>query len=470
MVGINTSYTSRATSTASISRSQSRATGSTNGTNQTNKFQTTKKPQIDSFSPSKGTSSTPTKNTQTSTKSNNIFTGSAPRTSSKPTLSNSSNISSSAPRTGSFGSLTTSTRTASNNTRVSSSSARPTASTTSTRTASNNTRVSSSSTRPTASTTSTRTASNNTRVSSSSARPTASTTSTRTTTQTTTKNQTTINYNDLAKNFTTQADKEKFTDIIKNLPQEVQEDIAKEINNMRPANADEYGTFNPVNNNLAVTLDDHAKFIIAHEVGHSVDTISTNVNGVTVNQSSLSKLISEDKDFAATYEQELKDFLAAYKDEFGTDHPWVKSYPTEHYPTEAFATYYRHETLGYEKTTASGKDWADLMISKMPETTKAIANLIDQNRQLSDDERQAQTEKYYDNGQIKSSVTSNNGIVYADGYNEDGSKAYQIQIYPDGTEQYIIDNYDANGNKLEPTYYTVKPQDKEQHGGGGRRR
>ena len=424
MVGINTSYTSRATSTASISRSQSRATGSTNGTNQTNKFQTTKKPQIDSFSPSKGTSSTPTKNTQTSTKSNNIFTGSAPRTSSKPTLSNSSNISSSAPRTGSFGSLTTSTRTASNNTRVSSSSTRPT----------------------------------------------ASTTSTRTTTQTTTKNQTTINYNDLAKNFTTQADKEKFTDIIKNLPQEVQEDIAKEINNMRPANADEYGTFNPVNNNLAVTLDDHAKFIIAHEVGHSVDTISTNVNGVTVNQSSLSKLISEDKDFAATYEQELKDFLAAYKDEFGTDHPWVKSYPTEHYPTEAFATYYRHETLGYEKTTASGKDWADLMISKMPETTKAIANLIDQNRQLSDDERQAQTEKYYDNGQIKSSVTSNNGIVYADGYNEDGSKAYQIQIYPDGTEQYIIDNYDANGNKLEPTYYTVKPQDKEQHGGGGRRR
>ena len=543
MVGINTSYTSRATSTASVNRSQPRTTGSTSSSNNTNKPQTTKKPQIDSFSPSRGTSnaaakSTPAKSTPTTTKPNNIFSGSAPRTSSKPTQSSGS----STPRTGSFGSLTTSTRTSgvsggAKPTRAASSSgttstrantvsggAKPTRASSSSGTTSTRANTVSGGAKPTralssSGTTSTRAntvsgGAKPTRVSSSSgttstrantvsggAKPTrasssSGTTSTRAntvsggarpsnassargttstaaktaggTTQTTTKP--TIDYNKLAKNFTTQADKDKFTDIIKNLPQEVQADIAKEINNMRPANADEYGTFNPINNNLAVTLDDHAKFIIAHEVGHSVDTVSTNVNGITVNQSSLAKLISEDKNFAATYQKELEDFLAAYKDEFGTDHPWVTSYPTEHYPTEAFATYYRHETLGYEKTTASGKDWADLMISKMPETTKAIANLIEKNRNLSDDERQAKTEKYYDNGQIKSSVTTNNGIVYADGYNEDGSKAYQIQIYPDGTEQYIIDNYDANGNKLEPTYYTVKPQDKEQHGGGGRRR
>ena len=78
MVGINTSYTSRATSTASVNRSQPRTTGSTSSSNNTNKPQTTKKPQIDSFSPSRGTSnaaakSTPAKSTPTTTKPNNIY-------------------------------------------------------------------------------------------------------------------------------------------------------------------------------------------------------------------------------------------------------------------------------------------------------------------------------------------------------------------------------------------------------------
>lgn len=253
--------------------------------------------------------------------------------------------------------------------------------------------------------------------------------------------KTEINFAQMAKNFPDEKDKTKLAEILKDLPSEVLVDLSKEINEIVPAKEGEYGLYDNSTNNLSLTLDDHAKYIITHELGHGVDNVKNNVNGLDVNQSSISKAILEDKNFDKTYHEELQKFFDAYKDEKGKNHVWSE-YKREVGAGEIAATYYVLKTLGESDT-----DFAEIMAKNMPETMKKLDEIFETNRNLSDEDRQTSTAKYYDSGQLKSSTWTYNGVAYEDGYNENGTKAYQKQYRSDGTVTIISDYYDEFGNK-----------------------
>ena len=277
-------------------------------------------------------------------------------------------------------------------------------------------------------------------------------------------NITKINFEEITKNFSNPEDKEKLKEILKELPAEILVDLVNEIDEIVPAKEDEYGWYNCSTNNLALTLDDHAKFIIAHELGHGIDTTKGSVNGVSVNESSLSRYFRDNPEAKAKFDEEVNNFLDAYEEKYGKEHPWKTSYEEESYPTEFVATFYRYNKLGFEDTV-NGSDWAELMIETMPETAEFVQNLINENRGKSDSVRNTDMETYYDNGQVKTSKWTSDGVAYIDGWNEDGTKAYREQHFDDGTIVIIRDIYDENGNHTTKTEI-IKP-DEQQHGSTG---
>ncbi len=277
-------------------------------------------------------------------------------------------------------------------------------------------------------------------------------------------NITQINFEEITKNFSNPEDKEKLKEILKELPAELLVDLAKEIEEIVPAKEDEYGWYNCSTNNLALTLDDHAKFIIAHELGHGIDTTKGSVNGVSVNESSLSRYLRDNPEAKAKFDEEVNNFLDAYEEKYGKEHPWKTSYEEESYPTEFVATFYRYNKLGFEDTE-NGSDWAELMIKTMPETAEFVQNLINENREKSDSVRKTDMETYYDNGQVKTSKWTSDGVAYVDGWNEDGTKSYQEQHFEDGTIVIFKFIYDENGNHTTKKE-TIKP-DEQQHGSTG---
>ena len=281
-------------------------------------------------------------------------------------------------------------------------------------------------------------------------------------------NVTQINFDEMSKNFPNAKDKEKLKDILNDLPSEILVDLSKEIDEIIPAKEGEYGWFNPANNNLALTLDDHAKFIIAHELGHAVDHTRDVVNGVATNNSSLSQLIQNDSNVKDSFNKEVNKFFEEYEKKYGQEHPWKTTYAEESYPTEFVATFYRQAKLGFEETAPDKSDWAELMLKTMPETAKTVEGLIEENKQKSPSARKTDTETYYDNGQVKTTSSANNGVAYVDAWNEDGTKAYQEQYYEDGTITTFRDVYDADGNKT--TIVETRKPEEYSHGGGGRRR
>ena len=281
-----------------------------------------------------------------------------------------------------------------------------------------------------------------------------------------------INFEEISKNFPKSEDKEKLKEVLKELPAELLVDLTKEIEEIVPAKEGEYGVFDSSTNVLTLTLDDNAKYILTHELGHGVETASKDVNGVNINVSSLSDLVNTDKEFSEKYHEELNDFFEAYKEKTGKDHCWAE-YETEVSPAEIAATYFVLKSLGESDT-----DFAEIMAENMPETMKKLDEIFAECRQKSDSERKTETATYYDNGQKKTSsgMSSDGRFSYIDGWNEDGTKAYQEQHFDDGTIVIISDIYDENGNHTTKTEI-IKPD--EQHGnniwhvmggGGGRRR
>ena len=281
-----------------------------------------------------------------------------------------------------------------------------------------------------------------------------------------------INFEEISKNFPKSEDKEKLKEVLKELPAELLVDLTKEIEEIIPAKEGEYGVFNSSTNVLTLTLDDNAKYILVHELGHGVETINKDINGVNVNISSLENLVNTDEKFSETYHKELNDFFEAYKEATGKEHSWAK-YETEVGPSEIAATYFVLKSLGESDT-----DFAEIMAENMPETMKKLDEIFAECRQKSDSERKTETATYYDNGQKKTSsgMSSDGSFSYIDGWNEDGTKAYQEQHFDDGTIVIIRDIYDENGNHTTKTEI-IKPD--EQHGnniwhvmggGGGRRR
>ena len=247
---------------------------------------------------------------------------------------------------------------------------------------------------------------------------------------------------DFTKNFENEEDKKTLKKIIKNLPREAAKDLYNEISEILPPQKGQYGTYEAATNNIVVTLDDHAKYILVHELGHGVDTIAFNINGIEVNQSSLGNEIKGNKEFAQIYHKELKQFFDEYKKEKGHAHVWTK-YKQEVNPSEIFATYYVVKIFGKSDT-----DFAEIMIKNMPETIKKIDELIKENRKLPENQRKGFDKEFYPNGQLKSVESTNKGVAYINGYHEDGRKAYQYQYFSDGREHRYIDEYDENGNKI----------------------
>lgn len=278
-------------------------------------------------------------------------------------------------------------------------------------------------------------------------------------------NITKINFEEITKNFPNQEDKEKLKEILKELPAEILVDLVKEIDEIVPAGEGEYGVFASSTNVLTLTLDDHAKYILVHELGHGVETINKDINGVNVNTSSLENLVDTDEKFSEIYHKELNDFFEAYKEATGNEHPWAE-YETEVGPTEIAATYFVLKSLGESDT-----DFAEIMAEKMPETMKKLDEIFAECRKKSDSVRKTDTETYYDNGQIKtqSGISSDGSFSFVDGWNEDGTKAYQEQYYEDGTVIIYRDIYDMDGNYLKTEKEVIEPE-KNQHGGGGGRR
>lgn len=247
---------------------------------------------------------------------------------------------------------------------------------------------------------------------------------------------------DFTKNFENEEDKKTLKKIIKNLPREASKDLYNEINEINPPQKGQYGTYEAATNNIVVTLDDHAKYILVHELGHGVDTIAFNINGIELNQSSLGNEIKGNKEFAQIYHKELKQFFNEYKKEKGRNHVWTK-YKQEVNPSEIFATYYVVKIFGNSDT-----DFAEIMVKNMPETIKKIDELIKENRKLPENQRKGFDKEFYPNGQLKSVESTNKGVAYINGYHEDGRKAYQYQYFSDGREHRYIDEYDGNGNKI----------------------
>ena len=287
-------------------------------------------------------------------------------------------------------------------------------------------------------------------------------------------NITKINFEEITKNFPKQEDKEKLKEVLKELPAELLVDLVNEIDEIVPAGEEEYGVFDSSTNVLTLTLDENAKYILVHELGHGVETINKDINGVNVNISSLENLVNTDEKFSETYHKELNDFFEAYKEATGKEHSWAK-YETEVGPSEIAATYFVLKSLGESDT-----DFAEIMAENMPETMKKLDEIFAECRQKSDSERKTETDTYYDNGQKKTSsgMSSDGSFSYIDGWNEDGTKAYREQHFEDGTIKIIRDIYDENGNWLKTETEIIKP-DEQQHGstgghamggGGGRRR
>ncbi|MGN0006129.1 MAG: hypothetical protein ACI37Z_09215 [Candidatus Gastranaerophilaceae bacterium] len=259
-----------------------------------------------------------------------------------------------------------------------------------------------------------------------------------------------IDGNDLTKNFKKQDDKEALKKIIKNLPREAVKDLNKEINEICPdKRKGRYGSFDASTNKISIKLNDHAKYILVHELGHGVDTIAFNINGIEINQSSLANEIKRNEEFAKTYHKELNKFFTEYKKSKGHDHVWA-TYTQEVNPSEIFATYYVLKIFGKSDT-----DFAEIMAKNMPETIKKINELIKENRKLPENQRKGVDKEFYPNGQLKRVKSTNKGVAYIDGYLEDGKKAYQYQYFSDGTEHRFIDEYDENGNKTNTKFIKI---------------
>lgn len=251
---------------------------------------------------------------------------------------------------------------------------------------------------------------------------------------------------DYTKNFENEEDKKTLNEIIKKLPCKASNDLSKEINEILPTKKGQHNSFETATNNIIITLDDHTKYNLAHELGHGVDTIAINTNGIEINQSSLANEIKRNPEFDKIYHKELNQFFDAYEREKGRKHAWVK-YKQEVNPTEIFATYYVLKIFGKSDT-----DFAKIMAKNMPETINKINELIKENRNLPEAKRRGFDKEFYPNGQIKSVKRVKKNVVYINGYHEDGRKAYQYQYFSDGTEHRFIDEYDENGNKIKTKF------------------
>lgn len=291
-------------------------------------------------------------------------------------------------------------------------------------------------------------------------------------------NITKINFEEITKNFPNQEDKEKLKEILKELPAEILVDLVNEIDEIIPLPEDEkegiLGWYSSPTNKMALELNDRTKFVIAHELGHGIDTTKGSVNGVSVNESSLSRYFRDNPEAKAKFDEEVNNFFDAYEEKYGKEHVWKTSYEEKSYPTEFVATFYMYSKLGPDDTV-NGSDWAELMVETMPETAEFVQNLINENREKSDSVRKTEMETYYDNGQVMMQQWTSEGVAYVDVWNEDGAQAYQEQHFEDGTIKIIRYIYDEDGKFIKYKTEIIPPEDnkggKEMGGGGsgGRR-